>query len=65
MPELDPMALAAMIPGAAPYLTGAVFLCAAVATMLPAPKGKGWYAVLYAIINKVALNVGKATNAGR
>lgn len=60
--------LLATVPGLAgllPYVTGLVAICAAVATMLPAPKApaSGWYPLVYHAINWAALNLGKARNA--
>jgi hypothetical protein len=58
-----------LFPQAAPYVTAAVAISAAVATILPPPPAtqttaltKVW-AGAYAIINFVACNMGHATNA--
>lgn len=64
---MDLMQLLAAIPGAGwliPYITVAVAIAAAIATVLPAPAvpSQGWYPVLYHAINWLALNVGRARN---
>lgn len=65
---MDPVQLLESIPAvgpAIPYILAAGAVCAAVATVLPAPKptsGKA-YVILYTAINWMALNVGHAKNA--
>ena len=66
---MDIMTALAAIPGAGPvlpYITAIIAVCAAVATVLPRPAagGTGVYRVLYAVVNFIALNFGKATNTG-
>jgi hypothetical protein len=65
---MDIMTSLAAIPGAGPvlpYITAAVAICAAVATVLPRPAagGNGAYRILYAVVNFIAFNLGKARNA--
>jgi len=57
------------IPGIGPYLpyiTTAVTVAAAVATVLPAPSATSpaWYRGAYSVVNWVALNLGRAKNTG-
>lgn len=64
---MDLMHLLAAIPGAGwllPYVTVAVAIAAAIATVLPAPAAgaQGWYPLVYHGINWLALNVGRARN---
>jgi hypothetical protein len=40
-----------------------VAFCAAVAAALPRPRGPGWYAVVYAVVNALGCNLGRARNA--
>ena len=61
------MAALAVIPGVAallPYITAAIAICAIVATVLPHPAAgaTGLYPVIYAVVNFIALNFGKARN---
>jgi hypothetical protein len=65
---LDLMTLLAAIPGAGPwlpYIPVAIAVCAALAAALPAPVAgaTGMYPVLYAVVNFIACNFGKARNA--
>ena len=41
----------------------AVSVCAAMATFLPPPAKPGGYAIVYAMINGIGLNFGRAKNA--
>jgi hypothetical protein len=63
---MDIIQFLSTLPGWAPWVTGVVAVCAAIATLLPPPKlpASGWYPVLYGLVNHLALNVGRATNAG-
>ena len=63
---MDASTLLAMVPAHyLPYATAAVAVCAAVATVLPAPAAKGTvYAAIYDGVNFIALNFGHAKNAG-
>jgi hypothetical protein len=64
---LDYLHILENIPNSAPaipYLTAAIAVAAALATVLPPPTAKsGAYPVLYSFVNWVALNFGHATNA--
>jgi hypothetical protein len=65
---LDLMTLLAAIPGAGPwlpYIPVAIAVCAALATALPPPAAgaKGFYPAIYAVVNFIACNFGKARNA--
>jgi hypothetical protein len=63
---MDLFALLAGIPYAGPFLPWlavAVAFCAAVAAWLPAPRAPGWYAVVYAVVNGIGCNFGRARNA--
>jgi hypothetical protein len=66
---MDLMTLITKIPGVGPYIpdiTLAVTIFGLIATRLPPPKlpASGPYAVAYGIVNWIALNFGKAKNAG-
>lgn len=66
---MDLMTLLTAIPGVGPflpYILVAVALCATLATTLPPPKvpASGFYPILYAVVNWIALNAGHAKNAG-
>jgi hypothetical protein len=66
--DMDIMATLAAIPGAGPvlpYVSAAIAICAAVATVLPHPAagGNGVYRVFYTVVNFIAFNIGKARNA--
>ena len=66
---MDIMTALAAIPGAAPllpYIAAAIAICAAVATVLPHPAAgaTGLYPAIYAAVNFIAFNFGKARNAG-
>ncbi len=57
----------AAIPGAGPwlpYIPVAIAVCAALATALPHPAAgaAGFYPALYAVVNFIACNFGKARN---
>ncbi len=65
---MDPISFLETIPAIGPfipYILSAGAVCAAVATVLPAPNAGGSkvYSALYAVVNWVGLNVGKAKNA--
>jgi hypothetical protein len=65
---MDIMTSLAAIPGAAPvlpYITAAIAICAALAAVLPHPAAgaTGLYPAIYATINFIAFNFGKARNA--
>lgn len=46
------------------YVTGGAMIIAAIMTMLPKPESEtGVYAVVYKVLNFVAMNFGKAKNA--
>ena len=65
---MDIITSLAAIPGAGPvlpYLTAAIAVCAAVAAVLPHPPAgaAGLYPVIYAVVNFIAFNFGKARNA--
>jgi hypothetical protein len=65
---MDFMTLLAAIPGAGPllpYLPVVIAVCAAVAATLPHPAAAstGAYPAIYAVVNFIALNIGKAKNA--
>lgn len=65
---MDILTSLAAIPGAGPvlpYITAGIAVCAAVATLLPHPAAgaTGLYPAIYAAINFVAFNFGKARNA--
>lgn len=56
------------IPGVGPYLPyimAAVTICAAICTVLPAPKADApkAYVTVYKVLNWIALNLGHAKNA--
>lgn len=67
---MDPITtITTIFPALAPYAgvaAGAIAICSAVSTMLPAPaaNASGFYPVVYKTLNFVALNMGHATNAG-
>ena len=66
---MDFMTALAASPGAGsilPYITTAIALCAAAAAILPHPAAgaTGLYPVIYAVVNFIACNFGKARNAG-
>lgn len=48
------------------YVTAVVAMCAAICTVLPAPKedGSKVYKVFYQAMQWIALNIGKARNGG-
>jgi hypothetical protein len=65
---MDIMTSVAAVPGVAPilpYITAVIAVCAAVAAVLPHPAAgaTGLYPVIYAAVNFVAFNFGKARNA--
>lgn len=62
---MDIATLLNLIPGAAPYIAGAVAIASALGTLLPPPKlpASGWYPLLYGLVNFIALNLGQARNA--
>ncbi len=66
---MDIVTALAAIPGAAPllpYIAVAIAICAAVAAALPHPAAgaTGLYPAIYAAVNFIAFNFGKARNAG-
>jgi hypothetical protein len=65
---MDLISILGAIPGAAhvlPYVTTIIALCAALAVALPRPGAgaTGLYPVLYAMVNFIALNFGRARNS--
>ena len=65
---MDLMTLLAAIPGAGPwlpYIPVAIAVCAALSAALPRPAAgsAGFYPVIYAAVNFIACNFGKARNA--
>jgi hypothetical protein len=65
---VDILTSLAAIPGAGPilpYMTAAIAVCAAVAAVLPHPAAgaTGMYPAIYAVVNFIAFNFGKARNA--
>jgi len=65
---MDIMTTLAAIPGAAPllpYLAAVIAICAAVAVVLPHPASgaTGFYPAVYAVVNFIAMNFGRAANA--
>ena len=65
---MDIMTTLAAIPAAGPvlpYVTAAVAICAALATVLPRPttETNGVYRAFYTVVNFIAFNIGKARNA--
>jgi hypothetical protein len=65
---LDIVTLLAAIPAARPwlpYIPMAIAVCAAVAAALPHPAANtvGLYPTIYAVVNFIACNFGKARNA--
>ncbi len=65
---MDLMTTLAAIPGAGPllpYLAAVIAVCAAVAVVLPhpAPGATGVYPAVYAVVNFIAMNFGRAANA--
>ncbi len=65
---MEIMTMVAAIPGVAPilpYITAAVAACAAAAAILPHPAAgaTGLYPAIYAAVNFIAFNFGKARNA--
>ena len=60
---MDILDLLATIPAIAPWAATIVALCALVSTVLPPPRApEGWYPVFHKIVNRLALNVGRARN---
>jgi hypothetical protein len=64
---MDLIALIQSIPGAGPYIPYillAMVLCAIIATCLPGPTADSstFYKFIYALVNKIALNFGRAAN---
>nr|WP_294522995.1 hypothetical protein [uncultured Rhodopila sp.] len=65
---MDIMTVLAAIPGAGfilPYITAIIAICAAAAAALPHPAAgaTGVYPAIYAVVNFIACNFGKARNA--
>jgi hypothetical protein len=63
---MDLFGLLSTIPGWAPYVAVVVATCSLASTVMPPPRlpASGWYPVVYGLVNHLALNVGRATNAG-
>jgi hypothetical protein len=65
---MDLMTTLAAIPGAGPllpYLAALIAVCAAIAVVLPHPAtgATGVYPAIYAVVNFIAMNFGRAANA--
>ena len=48
---------------AIPYATGAIAAASVAATVMPPPSGRGAYAVAYWLVQALAMNRGRASNA--
>jgi putative Ca2+/H+ antiporter (TMEM165/GDT1 family) len=64
---MDIVTILAAIPNAAPvlpYITAAIAICAALATVLPHPTAEtsSAYRAFHAVVNFIAFNIGKARN---
>jgi hypothetical protein len=64
---MDLVSVLAAVPGAGPllpYVAAVIAVCAGIATALPHPAAgaKGLYPAIYAVVNFIAFNFGKARN---